>query len=126
MMTLTAKEARALLAKPKRGNKYGARKTVLDGITFDSAAEARYYAALKLREKAGEVGGVELQRRFTVLGPKGEVVCTVVPDFCFWDHVEDRFRVVDVKGGKATQTPVFKLKQKLLRIFNGIEIEVVQ
>lgn len=109
----------------KPPNKYHAVRTVLDGITFDSKREAAYYAELKLREKAGEVSDVELQRRFTILGAKGEVVCTVVPDFCFWDYVEDRFRVVDVKGGKATQTPVFKLKRKLMRIFNGIEIEVV-
>ncbi len=34
-----------------RRNKYGAKKTTLDGITFDSKAEARYYAALKQREK---------------------------------------------------------------------------
>lgn len=28
-------------------NKYGARKTQVDGITFDSRAEAKYYEQLK-------------------------------------------------------------------------------
>lgn len=109
--------------KAKRGNKYGARKTVLDGITFDSRAEANYYAKLKLRERAGEVGGVELQPRFKLLGPKGELICTYIADFAFWDHHEDRFRVVDVKG---VETAVFKLKRKMMRILKGIEVEVAK
>lgn len=108
--------------KPKR-NKYGARKTVLDGIRFDSKAEAAYYANLKIREREGEIGNVDLQRPYVVLSPTGEVVCTYVADFTFWDRVEDRFRVIDVKG---VETDVFKLKRKLVRAFLGIEIEVVK
>ncbi|MGU3399249.1 DUF1064 domain-containing protein [Brucellaceae bacterium D45D] len=118
-MRMSAAEFRQA-AKP---NKYGAKKTVLDGIRFDSKAEASYYAALKQREKAGEVGGVELQRPFAVLGPKGELITTYKADFAFWDFIEDRFRVIDVKG---VETPVFKLKRKLVRAFLGIEVEVVK
>lgn len=106
-----------------RRNKYGAKKTTLDGITFDSKAEARFYAELKQREKDGEVGGLELQRPFVVYGPKGETITTYKADFAFWDFKEDRFRVIDVKG---VQTPVFRLKRKLVRSFLGIEVEVVK
>lgn len=108
--------------KPAR-NKYGAKKTVLDGIRFDSKAEANFYATLKLREKAGEVSGVELQRPFALIGPDGEVITTYRSDFAFWDHIEDRFRVVDVKG---VETDVFKLKRKMMRSMLGIEVEVVK
>lgn len=104
-------------------NKYGAKKTVVDGITFDSRAEARYYVQLKLREQAGEVGGVELQRPFAVLGPKGELITTYKADFAFWDFTEDRFRVIDVKG---VETPVFRLKRKMVKAFLGIDVEVVK
>lgn len=107
---------------PKR-NKYGARKTTLDGITFDSKAEANYFAQLKRRERAGEVGGVELQRPFVVRGPKGELITTYKADFAFWDFKEDRFRVIDVKG---VETPVFRLKRKLVKAFLGVDIEVVK
>ena len=31
-------------------NKYGARKTQVDGITFDSRAEAKYYEQLNFRK----------------------------------------------------------------------------
>ena len=116
---LSSQEYRAQTSKPKR-NKYGAKRTVIDGVLFDSKAEATYYTALKMREKAGEVSAVELQRPFSLLGPKGELICTYKADFCFWDHKADRFRVVDVKG---VETSVFKLKRKMMRILLGIEVE---
>lgn len=117
---MTAAQYRAQASKP---NKYGAKKTEIDGLRFDSKAEAKFYTRLKLREKAGEVSAVELQRPFPVLGPKGELITTYKADFAFWDHSEDRFRVIDVKG---VETPVFKLKRKLVRAFCGVEIEVVK
>lgn len=123
MTNISAAQARAVLSKSRR-QKYGNRKTVLDGITFDSQAEANYYAALKLRENAGEVGGVELQRPFKILGPKGELITTYRCDFAFWDHSEDRFRVIDVKGAPPTRE--FILKKKLMLAFLGIDVEVVQ
>lgn len=36
--------------KPKKRNKYNATKKVVDGITFDSAKEARRYTELKWRQ----------------------------------------------------------------------------
>ncbi len=47
---MTRMSAAALKAIQQRGNKYGAKKTVLDGHVFDSNAEANYYAMLKVRE----------------------------------------------------------------------------
>ncbi|MDD3747626.1 MAG: DUF1064 domain-containing protein, partial [Anaerostipes sp.] len=44
-----------------RYSKYGARKTVIDGITFDSKREAKRYQELKLLEQAGEISYLELQ-----------------------------------------------------------------
>ncbi len=120
--TLTAAEARKLMGRKKR-SKYGNRKTVFDGVTFDSAAEASFYKQLKIREGLGEIGGLELQRRYALLGPNGEAICTYIPDFCFWDHNQGRFRVVDVKG---METDVFKLKRKMMRALLGIEVEVIK
>ena len=119
---LSSQEYRAQTSKPKR-NKYGAKRTVIDGVLFDSKAEATYYTALKMREKAGEVSAVELQRPFSLLGPKGELICTYKADFCFWDHKADRFRVVDVKG---VETSVFKLKRKMMKVLLGIEVETTK
>lgn len=126
MTHLTPEQYRAVAAGPrslKSKRKYRNQPVVIDGIRFDSKREAAYYGELKLREKAGEVGGVELQKRFQILGPTGVLVCVYVADFAFWDHREDRFRIIDVKG---VETKEFKLKRKMMRAFNGIEIEVVK
>lgn len=106
-------------AKP---SKYKAQRTLLDGISFDSKAEASYYAALKLREKAGEVCDVELQRPYC-LTVNGVLVATYRADFVFWDNQMRRRRVIDVKG---VITPIFRLKQKLMRACHGIDVEVVK
>lgn len=49
------------------GSKYGARKTVVDGITFDSKKEANRYRELKLLEKAGKISNLKLQVPFELI-----------------------------------------------------------
>lgn len=119
---LTKEQGQAFLSsKPKR-SKYGAKRTLLDGICFDSEAEASYYAALKIRERAGEVCDIEMQRPYC-LTVNGILVATYRADFVFWDVALRRRRVIDVKG---VETPVFRLKQKLMRACHGVDIEVVK
>jgi len=121
MTGMSAAEYRSQAGKPKK-SKYGNRKVVIDGITFDSATEGRYYSALKLREKAGEVFEVQLQTPYA-LTVNGQLVCTYKPDFVFYDAIEKRNRVVDVKG---VQTKDFIIKKKLMRACHGIEVEIVK
>jgi len=113
----------ALAEGQKRLHKYGAKRTWIDGHCFDSKAEANYYMTLKLRERLGEVTDVRLQEPFVILGPKGQVVTTWKADFVYWDTVEKRQRVIDVKG---VQTPLFKLKKRLVEAFLGITIELAE
>lgn len=119
---MSAKQYQAAIAKPKGGNKYNAQRTLLDGVCFDSKAEAAYYACLKLRQKAGEVEDVEMQRSYA-LTINGVLVCTYRADFVFWDVAMKRRRVIDVKG---VVTPVFRIKQKLMKACHGLEVEVVK
>jgi len=120
-MTVQSDLWRAALAEGKRRNKYSAESSWIDGHRFASKAEAKYYMTLKLRERLGEVTDVRLQEPFVVLGPKGQVVTTYRADFVFWDVKEGRQRVIDVKG---MQTPLFKLKKKVVEAFLGITIEL--
>lgn len=106
----------------RRRNKFGAVKTVLDGITFDSKREAAYYAELKLRERAGEVASVELQPVYE-LSVNGHLVGTYRPDFRFYDVREKRVRVVDVKG---VRTREFQRTVRLMRAIHKVEVEVVK
>ena len=49
-------------------SKYGARKTIVDGITFDSKKEANRYRELKLLEDAGEIEKLKMQVAFEQIG----------------------------------------------------------
>ncbi|MBX5021203.1 DUF1064 domain-containing protein [Rhizobium lentis] len=118
---LTREEYRAAVSKPKRGNKFGARRTVFDGITFDSKREAEVYRDLKLLERAGRISGFERQRKFELI-VNGEIIGSAKIDFAFIDHDQDgRFRCVDVKG---VVTREFKRTQKIIKAAYNIDVEV--
>lgn len=117
--------------QPQRRNKYGARKVKLDGFTFDSQAEADRYVQLKLMERAGEIGDLQVHPRyelveaFTDRDGRRQRAVTYVADFAYMEAGQPV--VEDVKGGKATQTPVFKLKAKLfLRRYPEIAFRIVE
>lgn len=106
------------IAAPKR-HKYGAVKTVVDGITFPSKKEARRWSELKLLERAGEIAGLERQPKFyfeiggkPLKFPNGRRA-VFTADFAYAD-VRAREQVVeDVKGGKATRTEAYALRRVL-------------
>ena len=101
--------------KPKR-NKYNAVKTRIDGITFDSKKEARYYGELKLRVMAGEVSHFLMQVPLILPGGVRYRL-----DFLeFW--MDGSVHYIDAKG---VQTAVFKIKKKQVEALYPITIEVV-
>lgn len=110
-------------------NKYNAKKTVVDGITFDSGMEARYYSQLKLREKAGEISQLELQPVFKLdiegrNHPHRIVNCgKAIMDFRYFDEAARKRITVDVKG---LDTSTSRLKRKLVEALYGITVMVVK
>ena len=115
--------------RKKYRTKYGNRKTVIDGITFDSMKEANHYAELRLLEKAGEISDLELQSPF-VLQPgfahKGQKYQPIkyVADFVYLD--KDGARVVeDVKSPATRKDKVYQLKKKMMLYVHGIEIKEI-
>ena len=44
--------------------KYGNQKVIIDGIKFDSKAEAERYKELKILERAGKIRGLRLQPKY--------------------------------------------------------------
>lgn len=105
---ISSAEYRELLAKPKRANKFNAVRTQVDGIWFDSKAEADRYSSLKLLERARVISGLGLQPVFALMGPKGKPVAAYRADFCFFEN--GRRVVEDVKG---VMTAAFRLKAKM-------------
>ena len=98
--------------------KYQNRKTTVDGITFDSAKEARRYSELKLLERAGQITGLEIQPSFRIV-VNNCLICTYRADFQYGTPFCAGVVVEDVKGMK---TPVYRLKKKLMLAIHGVEI----
>lgn len=96
--------------------KYGNRKTVIDGITFDSKKEARRYSELKLLEAAGEIAELELQPTFTLTGRnalkyKSGRLVKYKADFRYYDIRKQVWIIEDAKG---MPTPAYKLKAAIM------------
>ena len=101
--------------------KYRNVKTEVDGITFDSRAEADRYCELKMLQAAGKVSGFDIQPSFVLAD---EV--RYRPDFIVCDR-NGHVWVEDVKG---VETQAFRIKRKLweqrypwmeLRVIGGKE-----
>lgn len=100
-----------------RPPKYRNQRTEVDGITFDSKAEARRYSELKLLEKAGQIVGLNLQPSFPII-VNDVKICTYRADFGY-GLPNGSLVVEDVKGMK---TPAYRLKAKLMKAVHGVEI----
>ena len=94
-------------------NKYRNIKTVVDGIKFESKAEADYYGLLKILKKHGEVESFEMQVEYVLTaGIKYRL------DFLV-KYTDGHTEYIDIKGVK---TDVFKLKARLMKHDHGITI----
>lgn len=99
-------------------SKYHAIRTTIDGITFDSKAEAKRYEELKLLEKAGEILAVEVHERFPLL--YGVIkLGDYEADFSYYIKGVAQMVVEDVKGVK---TPLYRWKKKHFEAQYGIKI----
>jgi len=108
--------------------KYGNRKTVIDGITFDSVKEASRYVELKLLQRAGEISDLELQSPF-VLQPgfvhEGKKIQPIkyIADFTYL--CDGKPVVEDVKSPATRKDKVYQLKKKMMLYVHGIEIKEI-
>ena len=117
--------------------KYRAKKTVVDGIKFDSKKEAKRYQELKRMESEGLITDLQLQPSFILqeafkderegLTKAGKPMTvrkvTYIADFSYRDpNLSDSIIIIeDVKGMK---TPVYNLKKKLfLKKFKSYEYD---
>lgn len=108
--------------------KYYNKKTIIDGIKFDSKAEARRYVELKFLLKAKKITKLELQPKFELqpkyTNNKGEKVraITYKADFSYCQN--GKKIVEDVKG---YETKEFKIKKKILEyIYKDIDFRIVK
>ncbi|MBQ3557850.1 MAG: DUF1064 domain-containing protein [Oscillospiraceae bacterium] len=127
----------------QRQSKYNNEPTTVNGIKFDSRKEARRYEELMVMQRAGEIKNLRLQAQYTLqesfITPEGTRIRAIkyVADFAYdrrnkpsrnqpdlnepiyWTHV-----VEDVKS-RATKTPQYEIKKKLMYEKFRIEIREV-
>ncbi|MEK0285935.1 DUF1064 domain-containing protein [Caldifermentibacillus hisashii] len=94
--------------------KYNSKKVELDGYTFDSQIEARYYQRLKWLQEHKEILFFRLQPRYLLQEAFKKNARTYrkieyIADFEI-HHLDGTIEVVDVKG---METEAFKIKKKL-------------
>ncbi len=98
-------------------SKYGNRKVVKNGETWDSVREYERHLVLLDMQKRGEIIDVERQPKFDLF-VNGRKICRYVGDWSYWeadprfDHRALRRVVEDSKG---VQTPAFKIKWLLAK-----------
>jgi hypothetical protein len=100
--------------KISKNTKYNSRIEVIDGITFRSRLEAKYYLHLKALKSVGNVISICRQVPFDLTQGMKYIVDFMV--FYSDGHVE----FIEIKGQK---TPVYIIKKKLMEQFHP-EIEV--
>ena len=109
-------------------NKYGAIKTEVAGIKFDSRAEARRYGELIMLERAGAISGLTRQVSYPLLpsvkfkgSKRAQPALRYIADFTYSDTDTGAIICEDVKG---VQTPLFRAKRHMMLALLGIHILV--
>lgn len=107
--------------------KYSNKKVMLEGIAFDSKAEARRWQELQLLVQAGEIS--ELRRQVPlVLAPgvrlagsaRARPAVRLVVDFCY---IEKGSLVWE--DAKGFETPISLLKRHLAKALLNIDVRIV-
>ena len=120
-------------------SKYGAHKTVVDGIQFDSIKEAQRFRELQLLERAGEITDLQRQVKFILIpaqrepdrvGSRGGIIkgkliereCVYIADFVY--HIPECSKPI-VEDTKGYKTKEYIIKRKLLLWVHGIKIKEI-
>ena len=114
---------------PPRRAKYGNKKVIFDGETFDSKKEAQRFAQLKVLERAGAIGCLERQKKYVLIpkqtGSDGKIAereVAYIADFVYFDRSKCKTVIEDTKGYR---TPEYIIKRKLMRYILGYEIDEI-
>lgn len=111
-----------------RRNKYGARKVVVGGETFDSVREYKRWNALCGWEQAGLITNLERQVKY-VLAPgvrlagekRAKTELRYFADFRYVDLMTGQTVVEDAKG---RETEAFRIKRHLMKAIHNVDLRL--
>ena len=118
----TKKVTRDEMAASVKRSKYGSHKTDIHGKRFDSAKEAKRYLELAMLQAAKQISYLRLQVPFKMF-VNDIHVGTYLADFVYLDATGKEV-IEDVKS-KATATPVYRLKKKIIEALYRVTITEV-
>jgi hypothetical protein len=107
-------------------SKYGARKTTIDGIKFDSKMESDYYLYLKQMKEEGQIKDFSLQPKFLLQdkfekhGKKFRAIYYISDFHVIYNNGSEV--IIDIKG---KQTADFKIKKKLYTKLYPLELKLI-
>jgi hypothetical protein len=107
--------------KEEKRAKYGNVKKVVNGLEFDSTKEANRYSDLLVWQSSGQITELVRQKQFTV-EVNGQYIGFYLCDFAYMK--DGKLVVEDVKS-KATRTPLYKWKKKLVEAIYGIDVKEI-
>lgn len=110
-------------------NKYKNKKTIVNGIVFDSKLEAKRYSELILLQKANKIKDLQLQPTFELIpsfkkNGKTFRKTTYKADFQYIDNESGQTIVEDTKG---FLTELYRLKKKMFEYtFQDLQIREIK
>jgi hypothetical protein len=108
----------ASAARVPRAHKFGAVRSTVDNLSFDSKAEAARYQELTLLRQMGQITQLRLQTKWPLI-VNGITIGSYVSDFDYLEGEVAELRVEDVKG---VRTPLYRFKRKHFEAQYGIRI----
>jgi Protein of unknown function (DUF1064) len=102
--------------------KYQNKTVTVDGINFDSKAEAKRWFELQMLGRTGALSRLERQVRFD-FKHNGVNLGSYKADFTY--YTKEKFVVEDVKSAATEKLPVFRMKKKMMKAFWNLDVEVV-
>lgn len=121
---MTSAEFRTMQKDKPSGSKYGNTWTEVDGIKFQSIAEAERYGLLKLLKSKGHIKDFKRQVTFALV-VNGVLICNYRADFVVYNNDGSR-EVEDVKSDGTENIYSFTIKRNLMWAIHGIKIKIVK
>ena len=113
-----------------RAPKYGNRKVVVDGLTFDSKRESQRWGELQMLERAGHIRDLRRQVAYELVpgvkftgDKRAKPAIRYFADFVYVEG--DRETIEDIKSPASANLQAFKLKRHLLLALHGREVKVI-
>ena len=113
----------------RRTGKVNHERVTINGIVFDSIAEADRYRVLRVMEKNGRISDLKCHPRWEIIpaqkpeGHRGFLPAHYTADF---SYVKDgKLIVEDVKSEYTRQEEDYVLRRKLMLLVHGIYVEEV-